>query len=273
MVDKTPTIVTRSDWEEYAAPAVDGSQWSAVVAAAGRGTRLGFGRPKILYPVAGHTILEWLIKLLLPFCETIVFVLAPEGRKDVEPELERLAPGRYRVAIQPNPAGMGDAVAVGAGRVETAHTAVIWGDQVAIRPASIESVFRLHAGPLAPALTVPTVPRLDPYIHFERDPSGRISRLLQAREGDPMPPRGESDTGLFCFRSDVLRGLLRQIRSHGAAQGAETGEFNLLPVIPFAAVSGYAILTPQLMEPEETVGINCPADAARIQPFLERIYL
>ena len=37
--------------------------WSAVVAAAGRGTRLGFDKPKILFPVAGITILERLIRL------------------------------------------------------------------------------------------------------------------------------------------------------------------------------------------------------------------
>jgi len=272
MTELAPLIVTKSDWTRYAAPEVDASQWNAVIAAAGRGSRLGFNRPKILFPVAGRTILDWLLDLLLPCCSTAVFVLSPDGRKDVEPELERRAAGRYRIAIQQLPTGMGDAIALGAAEVAVAHTAVIWGDQVAIRPASVDAILRLHQGPIMPAITVPTVFRTNPYIHFERDSAGRISRLLQAREGDHMPDRGESDTGFFCFRTEILRSLLNKMRRDANAFGEQTGEFNLLPVIPFAATAGLRVLTPQLMEIEETVGINSPADASRIEPFLRKIH-
>lgn len=271
MTDPRPMIVTHSDWAEYAAPSVTRSRWSVVVAAAGRGTRLGFDLPKILYPIAGRTILEWLTRLLLPNCETMVFVLSPEGRRHVEPELKRLAPGRFQVAIQDVPSGMGDATAIGADCVETPDTAVIWGDQVAIRGSSIESIFRLHEGPVMPDLTIPTVLRSAPYIHFERDPKQRICRLLQFREGDSMPPSGESDAGLFCFRSDVLRHLLKEMRHQAEAIGAKTGEFNLLPLIPLASARGYRILSPRLLEEDETIGINSPADAERIEPYLWRI--
>jgi bifunctional UDP-N-acetylglucosamine pyrophosphorylase / glucosamine-1-phosphate N-acetyltransferase len=266
----TPSIVTKDDWMRYAAPQVDASQWNVVIAAAGRGSRLGFNLPKILFPVAGRPILDWLLDLLLPCCSTAVFVLSPEGRKDVEPELERRAAGRYRIAIQQNPTGMGDAIALGAREVAAANIAVIWGDQVAIRPSSVDAVLRLHQGPINPAITLPTVFRPDPYIHFERDTDGRIARLLQAREGDDMPIEGESDTGFFCFRTEILRSLLAEMRRDEDVLGARTGEFNLLPVIPFAAKAGLRILTPQLMEIDETVGINSPADASRIEPFLRK---
>ncbi|HME10258.1 MAG TPA: NTP transferase domain-containing protein [Bryobacteraceae bacterium] len=272
MTGLAPLIVTHSDWLRYAAPQVDKAEWNVVIAAAGRGSRLGFNLPKILFPVAGRTILDWLLDLLLPCCSTAVFVLSPDGRKDVEPELERRAAGRYRICIQQNPTGMGDAIALGAAEVTAAHTAVIWGDQVAIRPASVDAVLRLHQGPIEPAITVPTVFRPNPYIHFERDGAGRIAKLLQAREGDDMPSQGESDTGFFCFRTEILRSLLAEMRRDENAVGARTGEFNLLPVIPFAAASGLRVLTPQLMEIEETVGINSPADASRIEPFLRRIH-
>jgi len=251
---------------------VDVSQWSVIVAAAGRGSRLGFHQPKILFPVAGRMVLEWLLDLLLPYCATGVFVLSPDGRKDVEPALNRLAPGRYRIAIQESPTGMGDAIAIGAAEVSTGNTAVIWGDQVAIRPASMETILRLHQGLLAPDLTVPTVFRPAPYIHFGREESGRISKLLQAREGDPMPAQGESDTGFFCFRTPVLRHLLAEMRRDRSAYGSQTGEFNLLPIIPFAAAAGFYVLTPRTMEIEETIGINCADDACRVEPFLRSIY-
>jgi bifunctional UDP-N-acetylglucosamine pyrophosphorylase/glucosamine-1-phosphate N-acetyltransferase len=268
MTAPPPLTLDRSNWFQYAAPQVDAAQWTAVVAAAGKGSRLGFNRPKILFPVAGRPILEWLLDLLLPSCQTAVFVLSPDGRDEVEPELERLAPGRYRIAIQPVPTGMGDAVQIGAAQSATPHTMVLWGDQVALRPASVEAVLRLHQGPLSPDLTVPTVLRRSPYIHFERDAAGRIAKLLQAREGDAMPEYGESDTGMFCFRTEVLRRLLVELRATGAATGAGTAEFNLLPIIPFAARNAHYVLAARLMDVEETVGVNSAADAGRVEAFL-----
>ena len=51
----------------------------AIILAAGRGSRLGFDHPKILFPIAGRTILEWLVDLLKPLCGQFVFVLSPQG--------------------------------------------------------------------------------------------------------------------------------------------------------------------------------------------------
>ena len=271
--ERMPAQIDKTNWTSYASAAVHRKQWSVVIAAAGKGSRLGFDLPKILFPVAGRTILDWLLDLLLPYCETVVAVVSPDGRAVIESELERRAPGRYKIAVQQVPTGMGDAVDIGAAEVTTPHTAVIWGDQVAIQPASVEAIIRLHQGPLNPALTIPMVIRPMPYIHFERK-NGRIERLLQAREGDRMPETGESDTGLFCFQTDTLRELLGKLKGTPEAMGSKTAEFNLLPVIPYASRNGYEILTPYIMEIEETVGINSAADAGRIEPFLrERFHV
>jgi beta-phosphoglucomutase len=256
--------------------AVDRSQWTAIVPAAGRGSRLGFHRPKILFPVAGRPILDWLLDFLEPNCDRIVFVVSPEGRSDIVAELERRIPGRFETVIQHVPTGMGDAVALALPSVKTRHSAVVWGDQVALRRESVETCLALHQGPLEPDVTCPSVVRSNPYIHFERDASGRITSVLQAREGDPMPPTGESDTGFFCFRTERLVALLSEMRSLAAAAGNKTGEFNLLPVIPLAAETenGARVLTPRHMCVEETVGINSAADAASLEQFLcERIPL
>ena len=226
-----------NNWTEFAAPAVDPQQWTAVVAAAGRGSRLGFDKPKILYPVAGKPILDWLFRFLLPNTSRVVLVLSPDGRPIVEDHLARHWPDTpWTIAIQPVPTGMGDAVEKGLAVVETEHVCVVWGDQVALRNESVEACLRLQQGPLKPDMTVPTVMREKPYIHFDRDAQGRIRQLLQAREGDVMPPVGESDTGFFCFRTEALRQLLSKLRERPQDSGALTREFNLLPAIPLACI-------------------------------------
>jgi bifunctional UDP-N-acetylglucosamine pyrophosphorylase/glucosamine-1-phosphate N-acetyltransferase len=270
MNQSLPASITTENWKAYAAETVSPALWTAVIPAAGKGSRLGFDRPKILFPVAGRMIVEWLLDFLLPNCATIVFVLSPDGQGPVGEELERLIPGRYRIVIQEVPTGMSDAVDLGLTSVYTQHVAIVWGDQVALRRDSVDACLRLQQGPLAPDLTCPTVLRPNPYIHVERDSEERIIGLLQKREGDAMPTEGESDTGFFCFRSASLRNLLAELRKAGGPQGHMTGEFNFLPIIPLAAQKG-VVITPRLMTLEETVGVNSKDDATLLEPFLRGI--
>jgi len=272
MITPSQQRIDWSNWREFAAPAVDASQWTAIIPAAGRGSRLGSNRPKILYPVAGRLLIEWLLDFLEPNCCRLVFVLSPDGAGEVRPELERLIPGRYDIVIQEVPLGMGDAVERALPAVKTRHLVIVWGDQVALRRESVEACLRLHEGPMSASVTCPTVFRPNPYIHFDRDADGRISGLRQAREGDRMPEEGESDTGFFCFETKTLRRLLAGLRDQPGQEGRSTGEFNFLPVIPFAARQGLEILSPALMTLAETVGINSAADARAVEAFLRNAH-
>ncbi len=250
-------------------PVIDIERWTAVIPAAGNGSRLGFHRPKILYPVCGRPILDWLLDYLSPCCHRFVFVLSPHGSADVSAELESRIPGRFEVVIQQEPTGMGDAVGLALPRVQTAHMAVVWGDQVALRPESVETCLRLHQGPLHPGVTFPTVLRREPYIHFERDVSGQLMGVRQKREGDAMPTEGESDVGFFCFNPTRLSEWLENMRLSKVGSGVATREFNLLPVIPLAA-SLDLVLTPRVVSQEEAIGVNCVQDASTAEGFLRR---
>jgi len=255
---------------EQSAP-IHRPEWTAIIPAAGKGSRLGFHRPKILFPVAGRMILEWMLDFLEPCYAHLVFVLSPDGHTEVVGELNKLIPGRFTVVIQEVPTGMGDAVQLALPEVKTPHVTVVWGDQVALQRSSVEACQRLHQGPLQADLTCPTVWRAKPYIHFDRDETGKLVGLRQAREGDAMPENGESDTGFFCFNSDRLRELLQQMRTSRSSMGTSTGEFNLLPVIPVAAQQG-VVLTPHIMRLEETQGINSSEDAGVVAEFLRRAH-
>jgi bifunctional UDP-N-acetylglucosamine pyrophosphorylase/glucosamine-1-phosphate N-acetyltransferase len=264
-----PLEIDNGNWLAYAGAAVDPASWTAVIPAAGRGSRLGYDRPKILYPIAGRPVLSWLLDFLEPSCHKLVFVVSPDGLATVRDELERMIPSRYDIKVQEVPTGMGDAVELALDSVGTRNVVVVWGDQVALRRSSVEACMRLHAGPLEADVACPTVFRDNPYIHFDRDQSGQICALRQAREGDSMPERGESDTGFFCFRTEVLRSLFEQQRRSPEHAGTLTREFNLLPVIPRAAKLGLSVITPRLMTLEETVGVNSTRDAAFVEAFLQ----
>ena len=263
-------ITPRTLVPENAAPfldaAVNPAVWTALVPAAGRGSRLGFELPKILFPIAGRTILEWLVDLLNPLCGQFVFVLSPEGAGPVEELTSRLLPARHRIALQASPHGMADAIACGLPSVGTPNAMIVWGDQVALQPASLDFCMRVHQGSAQPDATCPTLLRERPYIHFERDESGKVARVLQAREGDPLPERGESDSGVFLFRTDALRRHLPRLLESPESIGKRTRELNFLPIFPMLD----SLITVPIMTEAESVGVNSRADADYLERHLSK---
>jgi bifunctional UDP-N-acetylglucosamine pyrophosphorylase/glucosamine-1-phosphate N-acetyltransferase len=233
--------------------------WSAVIPAAGRGTRLGSSSPKILYEVAGRSILDWLLDLLLPRVAQVVVVASPSGAEEIQRAAGLRSP-RVSVAIQPEPVGMADAVERGIAQVETENALILWGDQAAVRETSLDFCMRAHSGASALA-TIPTLWRQKPYIHFERDPQGALVSVRQAREGDEMPAEGESDSGMFLFRTRVLRRMLRQMAQDGSGIGRKTREWNFLPLIPMLDSLPGDVMSTRIMTEEESVGVNTQAEA------------
>lgn len=242
-------------------PNVRKQDWSAIVPAAGHGSRLGFELPKILFPVEGRVILDWLLDLLVESCGEIVLVVSPAGAQPVWEHIRKTGiSDRVCLVEQAQPLGMAHAVATGAAAVSTRHALIVWGDQVALRKTTIDATVALHECTAALA-TIPTVYRRDPYVHFERDATGRITGVLQAREGDAMPATGESDAGIFCFRTFALRRYLEWTSDSPSRRGALTREDNFLPVLPFLDGVPGNLLTAEILEEEESVGVNSRRDA------------
>jgi bifunctional N-acetylglucosamine-1-phosphate-uridyltransferase/glucosamine-1-phosphate-acetyltransferase GlmU-like protein len=236
-----------------------------VIPAAGRGSRLGSDAPKVLAPVAGRPMLDWLLDLYLDRVEAMTLVVQPSAR-DLVVQALRARAAHAQVAVQESPTGMLDAVGIGieaTGLRAGARVWVTWCDQVAVLPATLDRLAREEA---ATAICFPTILQSPPYIHFERDADQRIVKVLQRRDGDPMPVTGESDMGLFSLSAAAARDKL-QVFSAAAAASPNTGERNFLPFIPWLAATD-VVRTFPASHSIEAVGINTPEDRARVEAFL-----
>jgi len=242
------------------------ARWTAIIPAAGKGSRLGSDRPKILYPVLGRPILSWLLDALSPVCGAVVLVLSPEGLPAVAPVLNA-AVKRPRVVIQNRPTGMADAVQLAEAEVASGNVLVVWGDQVTLTAETIRKCAALHEGRANATLTLPTVMKPQPYIDVERDSDGRIIRVRQAREGEVERAVGENDCGLFLFTATALFDVLR---TSAAGRGQRTGEANLLQLLPAFEQGPGCVATVRLSDPDETLGVNTPEDAAVAAAILGR---
>jgi len=241
-----------------------------VVPAAGIGSRLGATVPKLLVPVAGVPMIDRILDLYRAWIDRVVVVVNPACTADVSRHLN-MRDGSMTIDLveQAAPTGMLDAILLAAPIAEGAAAVwVTWCDQVAVHPRTIARLADVMGGERTVPLAMPTIRRANPYIHFARDESGRITRVLHRREGDAMPAAGESDMGLFAMSGRVFEDDLPRF-ADDVEVGQATGERNFLPFIPWLART-QSIVTFPCEDAMEAVGVNTPEELKLVEEYLRR---
>lgn len=245
--------------------------WTVVVPAAGKGTRLGYPKAKILYPILGRTILDRLIDLLEPYCSKFVFVLSPAAAIDVLPILNNRLPGRFEAPIIADSRGMADSIYQAISHLFTPYTLIIWGDQVAISSQTIHTVQKLAQSISGAKLTFPLVRRKNPYVHYAVDEEKRLSFVLEKREGKKMPIVGESDCGVFACNTQRLQEIYKQEIEKGITLSQATKEWNFLPMLPSFEIGGDSVNAYRLESIEEAIGVNDTDDVAALEKYFNKL--
>ena len=238
-----------------------------IIPGAGLGTRLGAATPKLLTPVNGRPMLLHLLTLYARVADRVVVVVHPSAQEAVRLVLDVAAADGPDILVQDRPTGMLDAILIPRTGVEAARPRrvwITWCDQVAIHPRTIDRLVEAEGS--GPLVALPTCRGESPYVHFARDGSGRIDRVLHRREGDPMPHTGESDAGLFSLSLGAYLELLPEFAMTPGA-GTSTGERNFLPFIPWAGRRGPVVTFP-CTEPAEAIGVNTAEDLASVERTL-----
>lgn len=239
-----------------------------VIPAAGRGSRLGADVPKVLVPVAGRPMIDWLLDLYRPFVDRATVIVSPDARSAVQEHLRSSAlPVAF--ASQAHPTGMLDAILAAREPREGGPADriwITWCDQIGLRPATLRRLADEESRTPEAALVLPTSRRADPYIHLARGEDGRIVRVLHRREGDAMPAEGESDAGLFALSAAAFAELLPQF-AREAEPAAGTGERNFLPFIAWLAARRPVVTFP-CETPDEAIGVNTPEELALVERHL-----
>lgn len=245
-----------------------------IVPAAGIGSRMGLSYPKALFPVNGQPILWHILQACMGLAVEGVVVTSPSGDAQIAEFLRSWRAYPTHTAIQQKPVGMADAVWTGLNFFpESAECdyLVVWGDQVTVQNKTLQKTLEHHRQRES-WLTFPTSYRADPYIHIQRDASGKVSGVLEKREGDEMPAQGENDCGVFIVKGAALRSGLEELKAatydpqtgkyarlRGTSSGS--GEFNFLPLITFWVQAGHVVEALPIAGKDETLGINTPTDA------------
>lgn len=226
-------------------------QVDAVVLAAGKGTRMKSDLPKVLHPMAGRTLLDHVLDTVqtVGIGHTVVVV----GHRAAQVEETCARPGMEFVLQEPQ-LGTGHAVqmAVPALR-EGGHTVILAGDVPLLRPATLARLVdeAVAAGTAATVLTC-VVEDAGAYGRILKDSGGRVVGIVEARDATPQELAiGEYNTGVFCFRTDVMVEALE-----GLTPDNQQGEYYLTDTVAWLVTHGHLVTAVVAHDPDEVVGIN-----------------
>jgi bifunctional UDP-N-acetylglucosamine pyrophosphorylase/glucosamine-1-phosphate N-acetyltransferase len=249
---------------------------SAVVLAAGEGTRMRSAIPKVLHPLCGRPMLLHVLDALaqLPLERVVVVVGrgAEAVTKTVQEQLASTLPVEFvEQAVQ---RGTGDAVSV-ALTVSAFDLdgeddlLVVYSDVPLLRPETLAGLASEHrlAGAAATMLTA----RVDDptgYGRIVRDAEGNVERIVeQADASDDELDIDEVNPSIFCFRRGLLAPALRRLSPENAQ-----GEYYLTDVVGVLRDAGHTVRAVEIDDALEAFGVNDRVQLAAAEGALrERI--
>lgn len=232
-------------------------QTCALIAAAGRGTRADLPYPKTLFEVQGEPILLRVVQALMPHAGDLVVVASPDGAGPVG-ECLSSAEFSARIAVQPEPLGMGHAVLAGLAGIAAEHVLLAWGDIPFFQPATVAAMAEAHHAH-GNDFTFATALVDSAYTLVSRATDGRVSAVIESREAgiaDPGP--GEREIGLFIFRREPVWAMLQQ--DLPGKFGKHTGEHGFLYLIGHLAAAGYEVEAVPVASELDLVSLNSLGD-------------
>ncbi|HEY5241537.1 MAG TPA: bifunctional UDP-N-acetylglucosamine diphosphorylase/glucosamine-1-phosphate N-acetyltransferase GlmU [Polyangiaceae bacterium] len=229
---------------------------TAIVLAAGQGTRMKSALPKVMHPVSGLPILHYGVQAALDAgCEEVVVVVG-HGRQMVEEYLARAFPGgRVKTAIQEQQRGTGDAARVGLAAVRKAAASILLmnGDVPLVRGDDLRAVLAPLDLEKAPALSFAVCVVEDPtgYGRVVRK-DGKVVFIREHRDLRDVAEQSvrEINAGIYAANVALLREALATLVPNNSQ-----GELYLTDIVPFACNAGERVDTVELAA-DVLAGVN-----------------
>jgi bifunctional UDP-N-acetylglucosamine pyrophosphorylase/glucosamine-1-phosphate N-acetyltransferase len=244
---------------------------SAVVLAAGEGTRMRSQRPKPLHKLCGRPLVLHVLDALAELAVDRVVVVVGHRGEWVTKTLVDHAPATLDIEFveQPHQRGTGDAAAVGLTGLpdETGlstddvegDVVVLPGDTPLLRPPTLAALVRHHRHYDAGA-TLLTADVADPtgYGRVVRGRDDAVTRVVEdADAGEEERAITEVNTSIYCFRRSLLAPSLRRLVPANAQ-----GEYYLTDVVGVLHDAGYRIEALTVGDAMEAAGVNDRAQLA-----------
>ncbi len=232
--------------------------WTAVILAAGKGTRMASCKPKALQTLAGRTLIEHILQTLAEASiDDVVIIHSPEAKKDFEKNTGKN--GKITYIEQKEALGTAHALKTAIPYVKSDNLLVLLGD---VPLLSRRTIKKLKEQTIDNDLVVLT--------GEVKNPSG-YGRIIKDKDGKPMAIIEELDcdeeqkeikeinSGIMAFNTNTAKNLVERIKPN-----PKKNEYYLTDAIEIAYHKGLRAVTYRTTE-EEVFGVNSKKDLAEAE--------
>jgi bifunctional UDP-N-acetylglucosamine pyrophosphorylase/glucosamine-1-phosphate N-acetyltransferase len=210
---------------------------TAIVLAAGQGTRMKSPLPKVLHRLCGWPMLDFVVQAALDAGADDAVVVVGYGREPVEAHLAARFGDRVRTAVQAEQRGTGHAVqcAMPALAAEAHAALLLYGDTPLVLAGDLERLLAAReAGDRELGMLTCRVAEPHGYGRIMRDEAGRVTGIVEHRDASEAQRRiDEINPGMYAARVDFLREALAGLESNN-----DQGELYLTDIVAGAAKLG-----------------------------------
>ena len=237
---------------------------TALVLAAGEGTRMKSSLPKVAHRILGLPMVEYAIRAAREAgCDRVVVVTGHRAE-----EVEALVHG-VTFARQDHRLGTGHAVmcAADALRGATGSLLVLAGDCPLLAPETLAELIQSREESNA-ACSLLSTRLADPagYGRIIRDAGGAIVGIVEDKDlADDQRAIDEVNTSTYCFDIETLFAHLQRLGTSNAQ-----GEYYLTDMIDIFRREGLAVVGVEAADPNEMLGVNSRVQLAEAAGILQR---
>ena len=240
-------------------------QLAAVILAAGKGTRMKSGFPKVLHHVCGRPMMEHVL-LAVQSIKVNKTVLVVGYQGDLVAEM---VGEQAEIVYQTEQLGTAHALLQCADVLKdfTGDILVVCGDTPLLRHQTLSKLYTEHnrSGAVATVLTA-VLANPAGYGRIMRNDTGGIMKIVEQKDAAPAELAvTEINTGVYCFKAGGLFTALAQIGSNNAQ-----GEYYLTDIIEYYIARGDSVGAVIVDDAAEVMGVNDRCQLAEAEKILRR---
>lgn len=221
---------------------------SAIILAAGKGTRMYSNLPKVLHKIGDKPMLQHVIDTVQQLNPHYINIIYGHGKDQLEKALENQS---VNLVFQAEQLGTGHAVQQAIPYIQDEEDILIlYGDTPLI---SVQTLQTLIDNKPKQGIALLTVKLDDPtgYGRIERK-DGKVTAIVEQKDATPEQQKiNEINTGIMIVTGKLLKNWLSRLTNHNAQK-----EYYLTDIINFAYQDGYDIITVHPIEQFEVEGVN-----------------
>ncbi len=240
-----------------------GYRLTAIILAAGKGTRMKSKRAKVLHRVGGRPILRYVLEAVRGVDPSEILVVIGDHADEVRATFTDEGVGFVEQREQ---LGTGHALLETRGVARERTLLVVPGDLPLLSASVLEGFLARHAEEKADLSVLSMVlPDSGAYGRILRDEHGQPMRIVEARDAEETDLAvGEVNTGIYCVTNDDF--LWKALSSLETANAQR--EYYLPDLVGRFRAAGKQVAAVVVDDPRRVLGINSRADLALAEGIL-----